>query len=180
MQEPLVSHVLCTIVICKPILLDAYEILNLKILIFLFFPLIIYRDKIAAITAAKACRPIIDPISHLNILLDKFQTARESFKFAPRSFSLQKSFNISHASNRQTSMLKSSSMSEGDQDYETSISSSVNTRNAGIRKASSSALILPLIAPSRIPTQEKKLGLGITSYNSAAAARVRRSRASFS
>lgn len=136
-------------------------------------------DKIAAITAAKACRPIIDPISHLNTLLDKFQTARESSKFAPHSYSLQKSFNISHASNRQTSILKSSSMSEGDQDYETSFSS-VNTRKAGIKKASSSAFILPVIAPSRIPTQEKSLGLGITSYNSAAAARARRSRASFS
>jgi hypothetical protein len=69
-------------------------------------------------------------------------------------------------------------MTENDQNYETSISS-VKTRKARIKNASSSALILPLIDPSRITTQGKSGGAGITSYNSTAAARSSRARASF-
>ena len=43
-------------------------------------------DFESALTAAKACRPIIDPISHLGDLLRKFEATRKRAKLNPEIY----------------------------------------------------------------------------------------------
>jgi hypothetical protein len=110
-------------------------------------------DKKTAIVSAKACRPIIDPISHLIDLLDRFEEARNAAKL-PSGRGLRYSTGsisglIGHGA-RSSSVLKSNSFALGDFSEQDITAMGFLARDLPVTTKESK---LPSIASSQIPRQ---------------------------